>query len=114
MSRERRRQMLRDYKERRPTPGVFAVRCTATGQVWVQASRNLEQQQNGVWFGLRLGSHPNRELQAAWTAHGEPAFAFDILERIDDQDLEPYVLDTRLKARTAFHRTALGAKPVAG
>lgn len=113
MSDARRRQLVRDYKERPASPGIFAVRCTASGEAWVQPSRNLDTQQNGVWFGLRLGTYPNPALQAAWKQHGEGAFVFEVVERIEG-DLEPYVLNTRLKERAAHWRAELNAKPVAG
>lgn len=75
---------------------------------------NLEAQQDGVWFGLRLGGYPNRALQAAWTAHGEAAFTFEAVERIEDEDLTPLGLADRLKARERHWLAALGALKAAG
>jgi len=114
MDNQSRRQLVRDYKERKVRQGVFAVRCAASGEAWVGRSRNLDQQQNGVWFGLRSGGHPNRALQAAWAAHGEAAFAFEVLEAIDDKDLSPYARDNLLKDRAAHWREALGATKIVG
>ena len=34
-----RRDRLRDYKEKKTTTGVYAVRCAPTGQVWAAGSR---------------------------------------------------------------------------
>lgn len=109
MEKDRKRQLARDYKERKVTPGVYAIRCASTGEVWVAPSRNLDTQQNGIWFGLRLGSHPNKALQAVWNAEGETAFAFEIVERIEEEDLTPYLLDALLKERIAHWRAKLGA-----
>jgi hypothetical protein len=109
-----RRQVVRDYKERKVTQGIFAVRCAATGQVWVGVSRNLEQQRNGIWFGLRQGSYPNRALQAVWAANGEAAFTFEVLEAIDDADLSAYARDNLLKDRDGHWRAALSAPKVIG
>ena len=66
MDKQSRREAIRDYKERATSRGVFAVRCRPTGQVWVAASRNLAQQQNAIWFGLKAGGYVNRAAQAAW------------------------------------------------
>ena len=71
MDKASRRDAIRDYKERKPRRGVFAIRCASTNEVWASASPNLDKQQNSTWFGLRLGSHPNRALQEAWKQHGE-------------------------------------------
>lgn len=114
MSTRNRKALLQAYKEKPASPGVFALRCTASGEVWVQASRNLESQQNRIWFSLRLGSDRNPAVQAAWNAHGVDAFVFEVLERIAEPDLEPYVLATRLKDRTLHWRAELGAPALAG
>jgi hypothetical protein len=114
MDKQSRRQVTRDYKERKVSQGVFAVRCAATGETWVGKSRNLDQQQNGIWFGLRSGGYVNRAVQAAWKAHGEGAFSFEVLEAIDAEDLTAYGRDNLLKDRDAHWRAALGAAKIVG
>ena len=114
MDKQSRRQVVRDYKERKITAGIFAVRCTATDQAWVGAASNIEQQQNGIWFALRHGSGRNPGLQAAWKSHGEAAFAFDVLEAIETADLSAYAIANRLKERDAHWRAKLAAPKLAG
>jgi hypothetical protein len=114
MDKSSRRQAIRDYKEKKAAPGVYAVRCAATGEVWVGGSRNLDAQQNSLWFGLRTGGHANRPMQAAWTAHGDGAFSFEALERINDEDLTPLGRADLLKARERHWIAALGAKKAVG
>ena len=109
-----RREALRDFKERKTVGGVVAVRCTATGEVWVGGARNLAQQQNSIWFGLKNGGYINRAAQAAWTAHGEGAFAFEVLETFDDEEMTPVGRADLMKARTAHWRTELGAPKLVG
>lgn len=114
MSKERRKELLAAYKEKKPRPGVFAVRCTATGQVWVQAAANLENCQNGVWFPLKLGSHPNKALQAEWKIHGADAFVFEEVEALAEEDLSGWELTSKLKSRERHWREQLGATAVTG
>lgn len=114
MDNQSRRQLVREYKERKVRQGIFAVRCLATGEAWVGKSRNLDQQRNGVWFGLRSGGYVNPAVQAAWTAHGEAAFAFEVLEEIEAADLSAYARDNLLKDRDAHWRTQLGAAKLVG
>jgi hypothetical protein len=114
MDKQSRRQVVRDYKERKVSQGIFAVRCAVSGEVWVGQSRNLEQQQNGIWFGLRQGGHPNPALRAAWASHGEAAFAFEVLETITDEKLSAYERTNRLKDRDAHWRAQLGAPKIVG
>ena len=106
MSRERRRELVRQFKEQTVTAGVVAIRCSVTGRAWVLASRNLERQQTSLWFGLRLGGHLDRTLQQAWVEHGEDAFSFEVLEQMD-ADAPAYLRDMNLKARTTYWRAAL-------
>lgn len=114
MSKVDRREAVRQYKERKIPVGVFAIRSTAAGASWVAASRNLDQQQNGLWFSLRLGSNPNKALQAAWRAHGETAFTFERLEVIEAEDLSDTALALKLKDAERRWREKLGAGKVFG
>jgi hypothetical protein len=94
------------YKKHKTVAGIFAVRCGATGQVWVGQSPNLDTIQNRIWFSLRLGSNSNRDLQSAWAAHGADNFTFEPLERLKDEEL-PYIRDALHKERFMHWRSAL-------
>ena len=109
IDKSRRKEIARAWSERKRSQGVFAVRCAASGEVWVDASRNLDSQKNSIWFSLRLGSHRNKAAQAAWTAHGEDSFAYEILEEITDDTLTPMGVSDLLKTRERHWRTQLGA-----
>jgi hypothetical protein len=114
MDKQSRRDAIREYKERKVSQGIFAVRCTATGERWVGQSRNLQQQPNGIWAGLRLGGHPNPALRAAWAQHGEAAFVFEVLETIEHEGLSAYGRDNLLKARDVHWRAELSATKIVG
>ncbi len=107
-----RKDLVREYKERKPRPGIFAVRCAPSEETWVGAARNLDTQKNGIWFQLKMGAYVNAELQAAWNAHGADAFAFDTLEEVSDENEQ--IVDLLLKERAAFWRNKLGAAKVVG
>ena len=108
----RRKDLIREYKEKKPRPGIFAVRCTATGEAWIGSSRNLDTQKNGIWFQLRAGAYVNAELLAAWKAHGSEAFSFDELEAVEDENAQ--LIDLLLKDRATHWREKLGAKKLVG
>jgi hypothetical protein len=107
-----RKELIREYKEKRATPGIFAVRCIPTKAVWTGLSRNLDTQQNGIWFQLRTGTHVNKALQAAWKEHGEAAFAFEMLEAVADDN--PEMIGLLLKEREAQWRAESGAQKLVG
>lgn len=109
MDRTRRRAAASAYKERKHIAGVFAVRCTATDEVWVGASPTIETIQNQLWFSFRLGSSPQRDIQRALAIHGEQAFSFQVLE-VHDEARATLVPAVWLKHRAAEWRAQLGAK----
>jgi hypothetical protein len=114
MDKQNRRQAVSDYKDRKIAQGIFAVRCVATGEVWVGTSPNLEQTPNRLWFGLRQGGHPNPAMRAAWATHGEGQFAFEVLETVTVEDLSDYARRSVLKDRDAHWRAELGAAKIVG
>jgi hypothetical protein len=108
---EARKEAIRKFKERKTPRGIFAVRCAATGTLWVGSSRNLDAAKNGFWFGLRIGSHLDKSLQSEWNAHGEQAFAYEVLETLKD-DVHPLELADLLKERQRHWMTRLDARGV--
>ncbi len=104
------KEALRAYKERKPEMGVYAVRCSGSGECWVGHSRTLDKIQNRIWTGLRLGTHPNRAMQQAWNVHGEQAFSFERLEELPEAETE--FPDARLKALRAQWCEALHAQTI--
>ena len=108
MDRARRKAAIAEYKKREDAIGIFAVRCAASGEAWVGPTLNLDTVKNRIWFGLRLRSATNRDMQRAWDDHGEDNFAFEVLERLDP-DEPAFVRDSLLKERAAHWRATLNA-----
>jgi len=79
-----RKEAARQFKERKPSPGIYALRCLTTGRSWVDSSPNLDAAQNGQFFQLRQGLHRNKELQKEWNSQGERSFEFTVLEALPE------------------------------
>ena len=107
MDNARKKELARAYKEQKVRPGVFAVRCAASGEAWVAQTPDIDKRQSGLWFQLRMGGFPGKSLQQAWNTHGEAAFAFEILEEIRDENAK--MIPLLLKEREAYWRKQLGA-----
>ena len=106
-----RKESIRQFKERKPLLGAYAVRCTATGRVWVGVSRNLEATKNGCWFCLRGGLHQDKSLQEEWNNQGESAFQYEILESLDNE-VNPLNVEDLLKDKKSEWVARLGAQPL--
>jgi hypothetical protein len=111
MKTDDRKAAIATYKKRKSIAGIFAVRCAASGQAWVGQALNLDTIQNRIWFSLRQGNHRNRELQGAWSAHGEGGLSFETLERLKEDEL-PYVRDNLLRERVAHWCAALNGAAI--
>jgi hypothetical protein len=106
MTAARKKDLIREYKERKTRSGVFAIRCLLEEILWTGTSRDLDAQQNGVWFQLRMGNHMNHALQKAWNRHGAEAFRIEILEVVEDENAE--IIGLLLKEREALWREQSG------
>ena len=73
-----RQELKREYKERKKPAGVFQIKNTANGKVYLGSSLNLEGSLNKHKFTLTHGSHINKPLQRDWDAYGPDKFLFDI------------------------------------
>lgn len=107
MDNARKKELVREYKELKTTPGVFAVRCTASGEVWVGKASEPEKKRTALWFQLEMGGFPNKVMQAAWNTHGKDSFVFEVLEEITDENAE--LVPVLLKDREAHWRKTLSA-----
>ena len=80
------KDIKREYKERKKPAGVFQVRNTVNSKVLIGSSLNLEGILNSQEFKLSIGGHPNKELQEEWNEYGSDKFSFEILEVVQDND----------------------------
>jgi hypothetical protein len=81
-----RKELLVQYKESKPTMGVFQIRNNSNGRLWIEGSINPQARWNRHKSELNFGSHRNTELQADWNQYGEQAFEFSILQILKPND----------------------------
>ena len=85
-----RKELIREYKQRRAPMGVYRIHCTATGHMLVAACTDLHAILNRHRAQLNLGGHPSRDLQADWEQHGPDAFTFEVLDTLEHSEAEDY------------------------
>ena len=83
---DRRKELIRAYKETPKEIGVYRVRNTVNGKSLVGASRDLRARLNRHLAELKLGIHPNKALMHDWKQMGSDAFAFEALDSIEPPD----------------------------
>ena len=111
MKREDRKAAVAAYKERKAQPGIYAVRCAATGQVWAGGAPDLATIWNRISFMLRQNAVTPASLQQAWRVHGIDSLSFEIVEEMDPDDLT-YARDRTLRERRDVWCKTLGAEAI--
>jgi len=91
-----RREIKREYKERKKPAGVFQVKNTANGKILLGSSLNLEGPLNSHKFMLTIGSHRNAALQKDWNEFGADKFVFEILEVVEVKEGPGFNLEDEL------------------
>ena len=65
--------------------GIYQIRNTKTGKVYVGMSYRVEKRWAEHLRDLRAGTHCNKKLQSAWKKSGEKAFVFEVLELVENE-----------------------------
>jgi group I intron endonuclease len=87
---DRRKELIRAYKETPMQFGVYRVRNTANDKSLVGASRDLRARLNRHLAELKLGIHPNKTLLRDWYEFGQHAFVFETLDTLEPSDAPDY------------------------
>ena len=87
---DRRKELIRAYKETPKAFGVYRVRNTVNGKSLVGASRDMRARLNRHEAELSLGIHPNKALLGDWKALGKSAFEFEVLDALEPSDKPGY------------------------
>lgn len=78
--------MVQDLRPARGVMGVYCIVHTRSGRIYIGSSNAIGERWGSHRSCLRRGVHKNLRLQRAWDKHGEDAFVFDILERVESRD----------------------------
>jgi group I intron endonuclease len=77
---------MAETKVSRDISGVYVIRNTVSGRVYVGSSARVSHRWSVHRYSLRKGTHHCAMLQRSWMKHGEDAFVFDILEKVERED----------------------------
>lgn len=85
---DRKKELKQLYKETPVEAGVYQIKNTINGKIFIGSTRNLKTL-NGVKFTLEKGGHVNKKLAEEWAEYGKDAFLFEVLEILKKQN-NPY------------------------
>jgi len=82
------KQIKREYKQKKPAVGVYQIRNLETGKVLIEGSTNLDTIWNRFTMELKYGFHRNKGLQKDWKKYGKESFEFTILSELEIDEEE--------------------------
>lgn len=86
MDNKNRKELVEQYKNRKPIVGITSVYCKSTGESFIDMSKDTNVSFNSVRAKLSMNSHPNKYLQGLWDKYGQNDFEYLVIETLDYQD----------------------------
>lgn len=77
---KRKKELLQQWKNRRPQMGVISFRCKKTGESFLGISKDTKADFNSNCFQLSAGMHPNKRLAELWNQYGEGGFELSVVK----------------------------------
>lgn len=85
----RRKELQEQAREIKIESGIYQIKNTKNGKLFIQSSRNLKTI-NGQLFQLEVGSSPHQELQREFSEYGKEAFTIEVLEVLEKPETGPF------------------------
>lgn len=101
MEKSNRKDLIREYKERKLTGGVLKITNTQTGRYLLVGETNLQGSKNRFDFSVATNSCIYSKLREDWKRFGPQTFSFVILEEMEqkeDQTVEQFREDVQTLA----------------
>ncbi len=98
---ERRKELIQEYKNRKPNMGIYQIKNKVNGKVLVCSSLNLDGAVNRFQFDLKNGfnrGYCDHELPKDLAQYGPENFVFEILDRLKPVEDPQYDYKEDLKA----------------
>jgi len=80
------KELKNKYKQTLLPMGVYQIKNTVNGKIFIGSSKNLPGKLNSQKFQLDLGSHMNTELQNDYTNFGSDNFTFEVLDYLEPKE----------------------------
>ena len=81
----RRKEIINEYKKRKPCGGVYTITNTLNGKYLIGHAVNLKSVQNRFQFAVATDSAVHSKLQKDWAELGAQAFTLEVLEELEQK-----------------------------
>jgi hypothetical protein len=98
MDKQRKKEIITEYKQQKSKGGVYCIFNKETGKRFIKGEYNLEAVKNRFSFSQKINSPYTVVMTADWMQYGPDGFALEILEEIEIKNEEsPGAFRDRLK-----------------
>ena len=105
MDKEQKKQIKQEYVLQKPQMGILCVHNTENGDCFLLGAKNTAAVMNSCSFQLKMGSHPDRELQALFKQYGEQAFEIGICRELPYDKKDPEKTDYSAELAELLQKT---------
>lgn len=88
MDKDRKREIISEYKQRKTTGGVYKVTNTANGRYLIKAEVDLQSFQNRFDFAQRMNTYLHPKMQKDHKEYGSQVYVLEFLEETEKKELE--------------------------
>lgn len=114
MDKTRHKALKQAYKLAFPAMGIYAIRNTANGRIYLDKTSNLGGALNRHRMELKLGTHRCPALLAEWRQFGEAQFSFEVVEQLKERSEPDFDYSTELEHCLARWRKEFSQTRLAG
>lgn len=86
MDKQRKKALADAYAHSFRQMGVYQIRNTVNGKLFVRSSMDLEGARNRFEFMKQMNTNTLPELKADWEAYGKDVFEFSVLDEIKPRE----------------------------
>lgn len=88
MSKDQKRQIANEYKQKKTTGGIYKVTNIANGRYILKAEVDLQSFQNRYDFSIKMNSCLLPKLQKDFNEFGAGTFTLEFLEEVEKKEEE--------------------------
>lgn len=90
MDKQRKKELLEQYRQMRPEMGAFVFHCKGNGKNYLCVDKDIRGTINSIRFQLWANSFRlNAGLQKDWNEYGEDQFDIEIVEQLNYDEKAP-------------------------
>lgn len=89
MDKDKKKELLKGYKEHTVVGGIFVIECSGNGRRQVESTTDMKAQGVDLRFILKIDCAPEPTMTAEYKEYGRDSFSFTLIEEIGKRTHRP-------------------------